>query len=157
MIQAEELRPGNLVLWNPKLLHPDNTLPPVQLEVFSILEDKISYVYPNIENRVEPFEDDRVQMGTQYKLLEELEPILLTTEIIENTGFIKKEDLSGAPYFEINSLQLRQKEDYFQRISVREGDTTAFDKPVKYFHQLQNLYFAVIGEELEIKLHGQQS
>ena len=100
MIKANELRIGNLVLWNPKLLHPGNTLPPMQVQVYTILQDRISYVFPNIENRVEPFEDDVAQNGTRYKLLEELAPIMLTAEILENVGFEEKSGLLTLTHFE---------------------------------------------------------
>jgi len=33
------------------------------------------------------------------------------------------------------------------------GDKTTAQAPVKHVHQLQNLYFALVGEELEIKQH----
>ncbi len=79
MIQARELRIGNLIVWNPKLVNPGVTLSAMQIEVFSIMHDKVFYVFPNIENRVEPFEDDVAKMGTSFKLLEELEPIILST------------------------------------------------------------------------------
>ncbi|MCW3106969.1 MAG: hypothetical protein JWQ09_1475 [Segetibacter sp.] len=157
MIRAEELRIGNLVSWNPKLLNPTVTLPPMQIEVFSIMQDKISYVFPNIENRVEPFEDDVVKMGNDDKVLQELEPITLTIDIVEETGFTEKGGLLASKYFEKGDLQLKYTGEYFQRVSVTKLNTTVYDWPIKHFHQLQNLYFALTGEELEIKLHGQQA
>src|SRR3954451_15032754 len=96
MIEANELRLGNIVTWNPRLTHPNNTLPPMQVEVASILPDRITYVFPNIENRVEPFEDDVAQNGVRVKLLEELEPITLTKEILVNAGFEDKSGIIGS-------------------------------------------------------------
>lgn len=157
MIKANELRIGNLVTWNPTLINPDVTLPPMQIEVFSILADRISYVFPNIENRVEPFEDDIAQTGTRFKLLEELEPIVLNEEILQNAGFEEKIGLFTSHHYAKGDLQLKFNGDYFERISNGSVSTEAFTLPIKYFHQLQNLYFALTGEELEIKLHGQQS
>ena len=157
MITAEELRIGNLVTWNPKLINPAVTLPPMQVEVFSIMRDRIMYVFPNIENRVEPFEDDVVQMGDRHKLLQELEPIILTTGIMEEIGFSEKGGLLSSKYFEKGDLQLQHTGEYFQRVAVTKLHTTVYDLPIRYFHQLQNLYFALTGEELEIKLHGQQA
>jgi hypothetical protein len=157
MIIANELRIGNLVTWNPKLIHPGNTLPPIQVEVASIFHDRILYVFPNVENRVEPFEDDVVQNGTNYKLVEELEPIMLTAAILENAGFEEKDGLLTSKHFEKSDLQLKFNGEYFQRVSITALNTTVFSLPIKYFHQLQNLFFALTGEELEIKLHGQQS
>lgn len=155
MISVKELRAGNLIVWNPKLLHPDSTLLPTVIEVFSILQDKVGYVFPDIENRVEPFEDDVAQIGAEYKSPEELEPIILTQDIIENTGFIKKE-ASGFSYFERDGLQLEQKESRFQRVLVTEAGIKVVEPSINYLHQLQNEYFTLTGAELEVKLHGQQ-
>ena len=143
MIEANELRLGNIVTWNPRLTHPNNTLPPMQVEVASILPDRISYVFPNIENRVEPFEDDVAQNGVRVKLLEELEPISLTKEMLVNAGFEEKSGTTASSHFEI--------------VTSTVPHQASSPVRVKYFHQLQNLYFAWTGEELEIKLHGQQA
>ncbi len=157
MIQARELRIGNLIVWNPKLVNPGVTLSAMQIEVLSIMYDKVFYVFPNIENRVEPFEDDVAKMGTSFKLLEELEPIILTAEILEKAGFTEKGGILASKYFEKGDLQLKQTGEYFQRVLVTKLNTTVFDLPITTLHQLQNLYFALMGEEIEVKLHGQQS
>src|SRR5438128_874383 len=107
MIEANELRLGNLVTWNPRLTHPNNTLPPMQVEIASILPDRISYVFPNIENRVEPFEDDVAQTGVRVKLLEELEPISLTKEMLVNAGFEEKSGTTTSGHFEKCGLELK--------------------------------------------------
>ncbi len=80
MIQPRELRIGNIVSYNPKLSNPQTTLPPVLIEVSAILPDKIGYAFPNLEHRVEPFEDDLLQMQMRYRLLAEVEPIALSYE-----------------------------------------------------------------------------
>lgn len=157
MIQSRELRIGNLIVWNPKLINPDVTLSSMQIEVFSIRHDKVMYVFPNIENRVEPFEDDVAKMGMRDKPLNELEPIILTAEILEKAGFEEKGGLLALKYFEKGDLQLKQTGEHFQRVLVTKLNTTIFDLPVTCLHQLQNLYFALTSQELEIKLHGQQS
>ncbi len=157
MIQARELRIGNLIVWNPKLVNPGVTLSAMQIEVFSIMHDKVFYVFPNIENRVEPFEDDVAKMGTSFKLLEELEPILLSTEILKKAGFTEKGGLLSSRYFEKGDLQLKQTGEYFQRVIVTKLNTAVFNLPITTLHQLQNLCFALMGEEIEVKLHGQQS
>lgn len=156
MINAEELRIGNLVIWNPKLLHPSVTLPALQVEVFAIMPGKISYVFPNIENRVEPFEDDVVQFGNGDKLLRELEPIHLTPEILKEAGF-SETSLPEDKYYERGELQLKYTGEFFQRVLVTVMAKTTRQLPIRSFHQLQNLYFALTGEELETKLHGPQA
>ena len=157
MIPVKEIRIGNVITWNPKLLNPNVTLPALQIEVYSILPGKISYVFPDIENRVEPFEDDVAQMGERYKSLEELEPIELTAEILGNQGFIKKTGLLSSEYYEKGEVRLKQHGECFRLVVVTALHVYEYEVPVKYFHQLQNLYFALTGDELETKLHGQQS
>ncbi len=156
-LQARELRIGNLIVWNPKLLNADVTLPPMQIEVFSILPDKVFYVFPNVENRVEPFEDDVAKMGTNFKQLEELEPIMLTADILVKAGFTEKGGILESKHFEKSDLQLTQAGKHFNRVLVSKLNTTGSDLPINSVHQLQNLYFALTGEELEVTLHGQQS
>jgi hypothetical protein len=157
MIEVKELRIGNIVTWNPALINPAVTLPPMQVEVFSIMQNKINYVFPNIENRVEPFEDDVVKMGVGEKSVEELEPIILTPEILQTMDFEEKGGFLASKHVDKGDLQLKYNGEYFQRVSVTKMNTTVFELPIKYFHQLQNLYYALTGEELEIKLHGQQT
>jgi hypothetical protein len=60
MVPSKELRIGNLITWNPKLLNSRSTLPPIYIEVHEILQDKVGYVFPNIENRVEPSKTGRI-------------------------------------------------------------------------------------------------
>src|SRR5215216_5038424 len=153
MITANELRIGNLIFWNPKLLNPNTTLPAMQVEVFSISKDKIGYVSPDTEYRVEPFEDDLLQTETRYKSLEELEPIILTSEILEKCGFKGVNDnLSRNVYYkkvdeyfsgmEINII------DYKVSLHFANGQRVALPHNCKSLNQLQNLYFALTDEEL---------
>lgn len=56
------------------------------------------------------------------------EPILLTPEILEKAGFALKSEVNDYVIELLNRVQ------------------------PKYLHQLQNLYFAIVGIELEINL-----
>lgn len=139
MIDPTELRTGNLLTWNPRLTHPATTLPAMEIEVHSILGDKVEYVFPNVEHRVEPFEDDVVQMGSRVKAIDELEPIPIAPDVLERSGF--KEDGKGWIH----------KEGSF----ALEGEIVVYDgqkrvERVQHLHQLQNAYFNLAGENLEI-------
>ena len=151
MIQAKELRIGNLVMWNPRLTNPTSTLSPQPVEVYSITSDSISYVFPNIENRVEPFEDDVAQFGSNTKALTELEPILLTEEILVNYGFAENGGLIGAKHFDKEELKIVKKNDRFYL------KDQPFDNAIASVHQLQNLYYALSNNELDVKPPGQKS
>jgi hypothetical protein len=155
MITANELRKGNLIFWNPKLSNPNTTLASVQVEVSAILKDKIGYIFPGIEYRAEPFEDDLLQKEIRYKSLEELEPVMLTPEIFEMCGFNQVDDyFSGNMFFKNEYKSFLGIDiniaDY--KVSLRFIDNQKVDLPYsyKFLHQLQNLYFALTGEELEI-------
>lgn len=72
-------------------------------------------------------------------------PILLTPEILEKAGFIK------------GDIDFDYICEYFQLYEDNNGWRVGFDGNVintslKYLHQLQNLYHAVSGEELNISL-----
>ena len=70
----------------------------------------------------------------------DIKPIPLTEEILLKCGFEKL----GLIKYELNGVALNIKwSSYFIH---------RFETEIKYLHQLQNLYFALKGEELEINL-----
>jgi hypothetical protein len=84
-----------------------------------------------------------------------LEPIPLTEEWLERFG-LKSHDLDSIknPYLE-NVVGKYRGEDKFEFV-ISSGDDyyggwSYNTIEIKYFHQLQNLYFALTGEELELK------
>jgi len=148
MIKPYELRVGNLLSWNPKLSHPKTTLPPTQIKVTAIFQNKIGYISPEIEHRVEPFEDDQLQLETPNRALEELEPILLNTEFLRNCGFEKIADNTYCKgEFKLQMLQESNR-------AVFQLNGFEIKPKIKYLHQLQNLYFILTGEELDICLYN---
>lgn len=74
------------------------------------------------------------------------EPIPLTPEILKKAGFV----YSAAP---ITGVIHYSKGDV--KFIVRDGGYSFYSwhkTSVKFVHQLQNLYFDLTGEELEVKL-----
>lgn len=73
------------------------------------------------------------------------EPIPLTEEWLLKFGF-KRIEVEGYPVFlnKIFAIEFYEEESdvLFENISIAQ---------IKYVHQLQNLYFALTGEELTIK------
>lgn len=88
------------------------------------------------------------------------QPIPLTPELLEKCGFEKAEfDAPGDNWYEIiivrHRLQLCLETKYNMAHIVEEsGNSVLFRHFIgfEYLHQLQNLYFALTGEELEVKL-----
>lgn len=146
MITANELRIGNLISWNPKLLNPDITLTAMNVEVAAIQLDKIGFSSPNFEHRVEPFEDDLMQEEMTYKTLASFEPIPITAEILEKAGFQKDKHLVTT-YFETDGLRLKVADESFQPVCGKE----AFGHAIQYVHQLQNVYYCLTGKELDMR------
>ena len=79
--------------------------------------------------------------GNRWQDLKNIRPIPLTEEILLKCGFVKDE----YEMFVFN-----------RKVIYKKNDNTfhfyACDIEIKHVHQLQNLYFALTGEELEINL-----
>lgn len=99
-------------------------------------------------------------MQDDENYLKSHEPIALTPELLEKCGF-KKGNICYNNGYSIELL----KTDFYLRPSYEGGFYWGFNlskdkmdcelndvKSIHYLHQLQNLYFALTGEELEINL-----
>lgn len=78
-------------------------------------------------------------------------PIPLTEEWLLKFGFNKEgntiyKELNGFEFGTINTN--RSKPRFYLQT---QGSTSNITLPIKFIHQLQNLYFALTGEELSIK------
>lgn len=101
-----------------------------------------------------------------------IDPIPLTPEILEKVGFEKillgkglcyglpfsRMLWDGEPLHEIvlidfGKMEERSKGKYALAIREYDRDIQFGITIVEYIHQLQNLYFALTGEELEINIH----
>lgn len=124
MIQANELRIGNCV----KLNNSDTTLVPRDFQRYC----------------------------KSFGIFEEFEPIKLSEEWLLKAGFEK--DDTGVDIFDQDYCEWYQKEFPVIGILCQSSDKSyIFDENtdtlrLKYVHQLQNLYFTLTGEELEINL-----
>ena len=70
-------------------------------------------------------------------------PIDLNEEWLKKFGFVRTNHIKGESMYEIKHLAVYAYEGKY----TFEPTAT----PLKYVHQLQNLYFALTGKELEIK------
>ena len=50
----------------------------IQVEVTTVLQDKVGYIRTHLEHRVEPFEDELITKDNSYASFEELLPIPLS-------------------------------------------------------------------------------
>ena len=138
MIQPNELRIGNMVLVGDKT---------VQINDF-MAQRGINWIY----------DED----GTPEYIFKELEPIPLTEEWLVRMGFVKRleywepfvGDAKGAWFVRddlfITILKVNGK--VYRAIATNGDEFGYVDGPeLTSVHQLQNLYFALTGEELTIK------
>lgn len=121
MIQANELRIGNYVA-SDHFKDRD-----VIVKVRLIGQEQAIVEHPN------GLSDPLLYKG-------EMRPIKLTEEILLMCGF----DIKSVPYHCINGnvVLYHSKGDFLYKYTGIE---------IKHLHQLQNLYFALTGKELEIK------
>lgn len=149
MLQTTELRKGNLLNWSVKLTHPETTLPDEIIEVLEVHHDAIKYMFPNLENRVEPFEDDKAELGNDSIPLTELQPIPLTEEWLKKAGLELNEQKTTIQsfYFHWNGEKLEREE--------QESNVQIPVKPLQYVHELQNYFEDATGLRLDINFNWQ--
>lgn len=139
-MKAEELRIGNIVTIDNPLAWP--SLKDMPVVVFRV-ENKKDRMFPESTGSV-----GCSDLKKEYNQFDEfLKPIPLTVEWLDNLGF---------KYF----VQRSRFEKRFSKRQVfgivKNKDYYAADRyihisKIEYVHQLQNLYFALTGEELKIK------
>ena len=133
MIQVNELRIGNYI----------NRLGEITIiKSIQIGTNGIGYVYTPVSGAI---------------TLNQIEPIPLTPEILEKCGFELKNDTrnSNGWYLNVDNRRICWSDSDKEIVSLyfKEGQNygyndTLFDFKCKSLHQLQNLYFALTGEEL---------
>ncbi|MBP7512574.1 MAG: hypothetical protein KA981_11630 [Bacteroidia bacterium] len=103
----------------------------------------------------EPFQVDSIPNDSEITA----QPIVLSPDILEKCGF--KKNKNGEPCIEINDIAshlelMVGKENYFYPSITQTPDMdeerTVWLNRINSLHQLQNLYFALTGEELNILL-----
>lgn len=91
---------------------------------------------------------------------EEFEPIPLTEEILLKCGFIKtgeeysQSDDEMMPVYKLGFFSIVLRDNEFRLwIEIEDDAFYSFSwTKIQYLHQLQNIYFALTGQELEINL-----
>lgn len=141
-MEINELRVGNYVNYNG-----------LNLEVYSF-ENK----YPRSEKRYDnTILVDLLFDGFITAILHEVKGIPLTEEILLNCGFEKINHICGYSFYSFNRKSLKDKNAYMPLYiylnpnCAKIADFTV-KQNVEYVHQLQNLFFAINGKELNINL-----
>lgn len=127
MIDTKELRIGNIVLIGGKME-----------SVYNIQEDSVNLSYSC---------GDHMGGGGSdiYDEAKYIDPVLLTTSILKECGFECEIFHEGSrPVYHLNGFYIDY--DSLQPIDVGFAISKC---EIKYLHQLQNLYFAITGEDLK--------
>ena len=150
MIDQKELRIGNYVCKtdNPQSFLEHNFSPYIQVETIS----------KTGVNAVTVYDEDMDSEGIDYTpyvdelTFEQLHPILLTSELLEKCGF--KDGRLTINISAVRPLYLQSANNGTVVFYWGEGNSqpSPYSIHYEYLHQLQNLYFALTGEEMEIKL-----
>ena len=135
MIQANELRIGNYVYYKKDRNYYD---------IRALCRDRVHPI-----NIVE--HDGNIRYAIDCTL-EDLQPIPLTPEILESCG-AKKEDDYLILDMQIIQLAYDLSEKKITFDLYADFHLEPFEIECNYLHQLQNLYFALTGEELKINLN----
>lgn len=128
-LKATELRIGNYAEY-----FMQDTMDKEWWEAFQINGQDIKYL-------------DKHQDDTDYR------PIPLTEEWLDRLGFYSKYKSNHKMWniFGFNLHQISDEDENGNKIPQEQIFYYAFSYEIKYVHQLQNLYFALIGKELTIK------
>ena len=133
-LRPQDLRIGNLVEW-------EGDSYPISLICDTLIKIDIG---DDASQRIE-------KNPIWSPALDELKPIPITPELLERAGFDNRGGVWWIQYHLENwGIQLI----YFNNeYIVRQGFMGGFKEiaHVKYWHELQNLYFALTGNELEFK------
>lgn len=141
-MEINELRVGNYVNYNG-----------LNLEVYSF-ENR----YPRSEKRYDnTVLVDLLFDGFITAILHEVKGIPLTEEILLNCGFEKINHISGYIFYSFGRNYKREKfaymplDVYLNPNYAKIANFTVRNN-IEYVHQLQNLFFAINGKELNINL-----
>lgn len=145
-IKASDLRIGNYV--QPKDVNLGYGFKTMRRNPTKVLEVR--------ENTIVSFKNDFV---CQEEKLDELEPILLTLEILVKCGFEPfpfDADENHEEYFRLRVDKMDGQIVYYQYknefyVSAHHSpDFYGVEVKLKYLHELQNLFFILSGNELDI-------
>lgn len=135
LIDPKELRIGNILEYENDLVH-----------VTSLSLD-IDDEYQEIIGFCKLGKDTDETADWNRALCARLNPVSVTHKILEKCGFSEN---GGEWSYPGNEFELIPYQDGYN-MGINQGEYS-HGRLIKYLHELQNLYFAIIGEELEVKL-----
>ena len=89
-----------------------------------------------------------MQYNENIGLPEYFEPIEITEEWLIKFGFKYKHEPSYDQYYQLGFFAYCMQTESARILNLDWVCITTFDYPIKYVHQLQNIYHAIYGKEL---------
>jgi hypothetical protein len=137
-IDIKELRIGNLALFDGRVV-----------VVYGL--GRIIFDYGLISDHVDIYNIDDHE--DDYVSIKSLKPIPLTEEWLLRFGFVKDSEYDNT--FNLGIEVLNGFKDFTIDIRAKVLLLDCMEIKIEYVHQLQNLYFAMTGEDLEFKTKNQ--
>lgn len=143
LIEIKELRIGNLLSYDNQIVHVTS----LSLDIDDEYEDQIGFCkLGSVSNEIAAW---------NRSLVDKLAPIALTPEWLERCGYMKYvgntgQEIYKCPVGSMALYKLAGSKDWIIGANDFSGGYLNLCT-ISYFHQLQNLYFALTGEELMIK------
>jgi hypothetical protein len=99
-------------------------------------------------------EESLTELLSQPGLLEKIEPIFITEELLTQVGFHSLEEPGGWAWDRITVYKVIDESEVFYEVHfINEAeDRITLPQKMKYVHMLQNLYYDVTGVELRCML-----
>ncbi len=91
----------------------------------------------------------QILINSRWFNLDRITPINITEDILLHAGFKHFNWLTDSPIFECNYFKCTLDDNGINLF----GDNLKNLKPIKYLHELQNLYFDLTREELEVDIN----
>lgn len=136
LIDIKELRIGNLLSYDNKVVY----ITSLSMDIDDEYEDQIGFC--NVG------ESSNEKGGWNRSLVDKLAPIPITPELLGRCGFKK---LNAGWINDSGSLTFYVKSQDANGYYKMAYGTRNYNARFLFVHQLQNLYFALTGEELTIK------
>jgi hypothetical protein len=116
-----------------------------ELRIGNFLEVETAPTHLKVVKRVREIKEKNVRMDDVWYHLDQLFPILLTEEILKRCGFTRLKWITETNVFEHGDINCKLDD---EGAHVFGPDLNNL-KPIKYLHELQNLYFDLSETELE--------
>ena len=147
-MKANELRIGNLIKG---IYHDYDDGIDEEIENETICKVVTLDVSGSGDYPIYVYSDEDIEHFSEFK------PIPLTEEWLLKFGFYLRDGFSNTfklnvekHQYDCSEITYSEKEGLFRFSNGQQKGTTLIPH-IKYVHQLQNLYFALIGEELTLK------